>query len=194
MIYLKLFWTFFKIGLFTFGGGYGMIPIIQQEISNFDCISSDMLYNFIGISETTPGPIAINMATFIGSAVGADAGSAFLGAILATLGVVMPSFIIILIIAALLKNFLKNKYVSKVLSGIKPIVVGLILATGALLVYNNVLGGSSVSFDYISLILMAVIGLAALVYKRITKKELSPIIMILCAAGLGMLSYSLVNL
>ena len=189
MIYLELFWTFFKIGLFTFGGGYGMIPIIQQEMQTKGWIDMGMLYNFIGISETTPGPIAINMATFVGSSVGGAAGSSFLGALLATLGVVMPSLIIILIIAAIFKNFMENKVVGKILNGVKPVVVGLILATGAILVFNNL--SKAEDFDYISLILMMVIGAGAFIYKKVTKKDLSPIIMILVSAGLGMLAYSL---
>lgn len=190
MIYLELFWTFFKIGLFTFGGGYGMIPIIQQEMQSKGWIDMQMLYNFIGISETTPGPIAINMATFVGSAVGGAAGSSFLGAFLATLGVVLPSLIIILIIAAIFKNFIKNKVVGKILNGVKPVVVGLILATGALLAVNNF--SKSSGFDFISLALMIVIGIAAFVYKKLTKKDLSPIIMILGSAGLGMLFYTII--
>ena len=188
MIYLELFWTFFKIGLFSFGGGYGMIPLIQQEVGAKNWIASDMVSNFIGISETTPGPIAINMATFVGSTVGNGAGSAFLGALAATLGVVLPSFIIILIIAALLNNFMENKVVAKVITGIKPVVVGLILATGFLLVYKNL---AKENFDVISLILMIIIGAATFAYKKITKKDLSPIVMIAVSAGLGMLAYSL---
>ena len=192
MIYLQLFLTFLKIGLFTFGGGYGMIAIIQQEMQVNNWLDSQMVSNFIGISETTPGPIAINMATFVGSAVGATAGSAFLGALVATLGVVLPSFIIILIIAALFKNFAENKVIAKILDGIKPVVIGLIIATGLLLVYSNfVIDAKNFGFDYISLVLMALVGVAVIVYKKVTKKDLSPIIMIIASAGLGMLAYSI---
>ncbi len=192
MIYLQLFLTFLKIGLFTFGGGYGMIAIIQQEMQVNNWLDSQMVSNFIGISETTPGSIAINMATFVGSAVGATAGSAFLGALVATLGVVLPSFIIILIIAALFKNFAENKVIAKILDGIKPVVIGLIIATGLLLVYSNfVIDAKNFGFDYISLVLMALVGVAVIVYKKVTKKDLSPIIMIIASAGLGMLAYSI---
>src|SRR3989339_815903 len=91
---LNLFWIFFKIGLFTFGGGYAMIPLIESELVGGGYITSDLLYDFIGIAESTPGPVAINMATFIGmDQVG------LLGAFAATLGVVLPSFLIILLIA-----------------------------------------------------------------------------------------------
>ncbi len=190
MIFLELFWTFFKIGLFTFGGGYAMIPLIQQEVLTKSWAEASMLYNFIGISEATPGPIAINMATFVGSSVGDSlGGSALLGAVCATLGVVLPSFIVILIIAALLKNFMSNKIVDKALSGIKPVVVGLILSAGALLVYDNTVVEG---FNYVALIMMAVIAVASIAYKKFTKKELSPIIMILFSAGLGMIVYSFI--
>ncbi len=188
MIYLQLFLTFFKIGLFTFGGGYGMIAIIQQEMAKNGWVGDEMLANFIGISETTPGPIAINMATFVGSSVGGEAGSAFLGALMATLGVVLPSFIIILLIAMLFKHFMENRVVFSVLSGIKPVVLGLIFATGIVLAYNNMF---KAGFDYRALIIMILIGAAAIAFKRIRKKDLSPIIMIIVSAGLGMLLYSI---
>ncbi len=187
MIYLRLFLTFFKIGLFTFGGGYGMIAIIQQEMAANGWLDAEMLSNFIGISEATPGPIAINMATFVGSAIGGGAGSPFLGSLLATLGVVMPSFITILLIATLFKNFMDNKFVSAVLCGIKPVVVGLIFATGAILVYNNLFKSE---FDFRALAIMIVIGAATIGYKLIRKKDLSPIFMIVASACLGMLVYS----
>ena len=102
MIYLKLFLTFLKIGAFTFGGGYAMIPLIRDECLKSGWLTEDELLNFIAISESTPGPIAINMATFVGSS---QAG--FWGSFLATLGVVLPSFVIILLIASLVKNLLK---------------------------------------------------------------------------------------
>ena len=169
MIFLELFWTFFKIGLFTFGGGYAMIPLIQQEVLGNGWMDSEMLYNFIGISEATPGPIAVNMATFVGSTVGEGfGGSAILGAICATIGVVLPSFIIILIVAAILKNFMQNKVFAKILSGIKPVVVGLIFAAGAMLVYNNT---AKQEFDFIALALMVIMAVFSVAYKRFSKKK-----------------------
>jgi len=190
MIFLELFWTFFKIGLFTFGGGYAMIPLIQQEVLGNGWLDSEMLYNFIGISEATPGPIAVNMATFVGSTVGEGVGgSAILGAICATIGVVLPSFIIILIIAALLKNFMQNKIFAKILSGIKPVVVGLIFAAGAMLVYNN---AAKEEFDFVALALMVIMAILSIAYKRLSKKkkDLSPILMIVISAALGMVAYT----
>ena len=103
MIYLWLFLEFFKIGLFTFGGGYAMIPLIKEVVLKYEWLTEAQLIDFIGVCESTPGPIAINMATFVGSS---QAGIA--GAAIATLGVVLPSFIIILLVASILKKFIKN--------------------------------------------------------------------------------------
>ena len=94
MIFLELFWVFFLIGAFTFGGGYAMLPLMQAEVTAKGWISNEAVVNFIAVSESTPGPFAINMATYVGSEMGG-----VLGAACATLGVVLPSFVIILIVA-----------------------------------------------------------------------------------------------
>ncbi len=120
-IYLKLFLTFFKIGLFTFGGGYAMLPLIQQEVIGNGWIAEQEIVNFIAVSESTPGPFAINIATFIGSEMGG-----FFGAVCSTLGVVLPSFIVILIVAKFFMAFKDNKWVTSVMSGLRPAVIGLI--------------------------------------------------------------------
>lgn len=124
MIYLDLFLTFFKIGLFTFGGGYAMIPMINAEVQSHNWMSMDELINFIAVSESTPGPFAVNISTFVGMT---QAG--ILGAACATLGAVLPSFIIILLIAKSYEAFQKNKYVKYGMSGLRPLVVGLIGAS-----------------------------------------------------------------
>ena len=189
MIYLELFITFFKIGLFTFGGGYAMIPLIQQEVFAKGWLSEDILYNFIGISESTPGPIAVNLATFIGSSQGG-----FLGGICATLGVVLPSFIIILLIAAVLKSFDKNRIVKAVLSGVRPIITGLIIASGLLIIIKNVIVNiktfSNFSVDYKTLIIMLILTAIIMLGKKILKKDFSPIIIILAGGVLGLLFFS----
>ena len=188
---LKLFLIFFKIGLFTFGGGYAMIPLIRDEVLANGWLTEEALMNFIAVAESTPGPIAVNMATFIGSSQ-----HGILGAIFATIGVVLPSFIIILLIASVFNNLLKLAGVKWALKGIKPVVAGLILGTGATLIVSLVFGiktvESSFSFDYVSLIIFGVVLGASIVYKLIAKKELSPIILIIVSAGLGMALYSLV--
>src|SRR5574344_2034731 len=124
MIFLELFYVFFLIGLFTFGGGYAMIPMIEEQVVTRGWISESTLVNFIALSESTPGPFAINIATFVGSQTGG-----IFGAICATLGVILPSFIIILIIAVLISRFMKNRFVRGALSGVRPIVLGLIFGT-----------------------------------------------------------------
>ena len=124
MIYLQLFLTFLKIGAVSFGGGYAMIPLIQDEVITNGWLGSEQILNFIAVSESTPGPIAINMATFVGASQGG-----ILGALCATLGVVLPSFIIILIVASLIKSLLKFAGVKAFIDGIRPVVIGLILGT-----------------------------------------------------------------
>ncbi|OLA10553.1 MAG: chromate transporter, partial [Coprobacillus sp. 28_7] len=128
MIYLKLFITFLEIGLVSFGGGYGMIALIREKVLINNWLTESEFLNFVGIAESTPGPIAVNMATFVGSS---QAG--VLGSLVATIGVVLPSFIIILIIASIFKNLLKYEIVKSILDYIKPAIVGLIIGTGLLL-------------------------------------------------------------
>ena len=186
----ELFITFFKIGLFTFGGGYAMIPLIKQEVFAHGWISEDILYNFIGIAESTPGPIAINMAVFIGSSQGG-----ILGALLATLGVVLPSFIIILIIAALFTRFLQNRIVRGVLKGVKPVIVGLILCSGIdillKVLFVNFSINSTLILNYRSLIMVVILGAVVILYKTIRKKQFSSILLILISIVLGIVMYAI---
>ena len=131
MIYLELFWTFFCIGAMTFGGGYAMLPLIQSEVSKRwgTFIPEEMMIDFVAVSESTPGPFAVNMATYIGSEMGGQGGStlgAVFGSFCTTLGVVLPSFIIILIVAKCYDRFRQSKLVKGCMSGLKPAVVGLI--------------------------------------------------------------------
>lgn len=121
MIFLSLFFTFFKIGIFTFGGGYAMLPFIEQEVAKHAWLSETELIDFVAISESTPGPFAINIATFIGTKT-----AGVFGAVCATAGVVLPSFVIILIVAGCLKKFKESQVVKGALSGLKPAVPGLI--------------------------------------------------------------------
>ena len=121
MIFFELFFVFFCIGAFTFGGGYAMLPLIQEQVLGRSWATEEELIHFIAVSESTPGPFAINMATYIGSVQGGILGSAC-----ATLGVVLPSFVIILIVAKCYDKFRKSKIVKGCMSGLKPAVVGLI--------------------------------------------------------------------
>ena len=125
MIYLDLFLGFLKVGCFTFGGGYAAIPLIRDVVLSYGWLSEETLTYMIGVSESTPGPIMVNMATYVGSSQGGILGSA-----LATLAVVLPSFCIILLILILLKNLIRNPYVQAVLHGMQPCIMGIIVATG----------------------------------------------------------------
>ncbi len=190
MILLELFLTFFKIGALTFGGGYAMIPFVREEVLAHGWLTEEELLNMIAVSESTPGPIAINMATFVGSEQAGVLGSAF-----STLGVVLPSFIIILIISALLKNFLKYNGVKAFLEGVRPTVVSLISGTAITLFLSVLLGIGSGDFtpnvDIKGIIIFALVVAIATVLKKIKGKKPSPILMILISAGLGMILYSL---
>ncbi len=188
MIYLELFLSFLKIGAFTFGGGYAMISIIRETVITNGWMTEAELLNFIAVAESTPGPIAINMATFVGSSQGGILGSLF-----ATLGVVLPSFIIILIVSALISNLLKFKSVNAVLSGVRPCVVGMILATSitmglsTLFSFSTLAGGFSP--DIKGIMIFAILLAVHFGYKAIAKKKPSPILMILLSAALGILMY-----
>ena len=199
MVIFNLFLTFLKIGALTFGGGYAMIPILTDEVLAQGWLTESEIINFIAISESTPGPIAINMATFVGSSVGGVAFNTlfgkFIGAFFATLGVVMPSFIIILLIVSILNNLLKYKGVEAFLKGVRPVVVGLIVAVGITIFLSVVLSfttiNSKINFDYKSLIIFGLIDLINLVYKKITKKKPSVILLICVSAVLGIIFYGL---
>ena len=190
-IYLDLFLTFLKIGAVSFGGGYGMLPLIKEECVSHNWLSEESVLNFIAVSESTPGPIAINMATFVGSS---QAGIG--GAALATLGVVLPAFIIIIMIAALVRNLFKYQGVQAFLGGIRPTVSAMILSTSLTLFLSGVLAiktvKSQVAFDWQALVIFAVIFFTATLYKHFRKKAISPIILIIISAGLGMGLYSIV--
>ena len=191
MIYFELFYTFFLIGLFTFGGGYAMIPMIQEEIVGKGWMNDAQLSDFIAISETTPGPFAINISTFVGSQVGG-----IFGAICSTLGVILPSFIIIILVALILSKFLKNRFVKGALSGVKPVIVALISATAIVfflklgLFSGNNLFSSAISFDRVSITLLLVLSSFVIIYKVINKKSLNPILLLLLSAVLGIVLFS----
>lgn len=190
MIYLKLFLTFLEIGALSFGGGYGMISVVREAVLGNGWLTEEAFIRFIAVSESTPGPLAVNMATFIGASQGG-----FPGALCATLGVVLPAFIIILVIAALIQNLLRFTGVQAFLSGVRPCVVGLILATALTMGLKTLFSFSSLGDnpvpDWRGILLFALMPLTAWGYKRLRKKPLSPILLILLSAGLGMLFYGL---
>lgn len=205
MIYLALFWEYFKIGLFTIGGGYAMLPLVTQVVERRGWLTSEELLNFIGIAESTPGPFAINLATFIGVKVGGTSSlgvfGSILGAFVATFAVVLPSLVIIIIVTKLFDKFNKSKYVQGVLYGIKPVVVGLILSAlltvGCQVVLPNLnlkaIDKSGFDqFNWISLIIVA--AFVPLSRLKIKGKKVHPILMILLSALIGIILFGVINL
>ena len=182
MIYLQLFLEFFKIGLFCFGGAFGMIPLIEETVVNRGWLTESEFFNLIGVCESTPGPIAVNTATYVGSVMGGP-----LGSIAATLGVVLPSFLIILLIAAVLKNLTDNKYFKGFMRGVNPVVVALILSTGSMLLLKTIgyAGLQKFRVDVVSLVILVLLVGIYFGITRLWKKKLSAVKIILLSAGLG---------
>ena len=189
MIFLELFGVFFLIGLFTFGGGYAMIPLIESQVVSRGWINVETLYDFIAVSEVTPGPFAINIATFIGSSQGG-----FLGSLCATLGVVLPSFIVILLLATILNKFSKSKYLSGAIDGVKPIIIALIASTVIMLMIKTFFfGGNSLTSPFVidrtTIALFLIIFGFTIIYKKITKKDFNTILMLLISAIFGLIVF-----
>ena len=177
MIYLELFLVFFLVGLFTIGGGYAMIPMLQEQIVGRGWLEAEDLLNVFAISESTPGPFAVNTATFVGYDLGGVLGSA-----VATIGVVLPSFIIILIIARFIYNFLEYKSIRTGFETVKVIVVGLIFAVVLELILKNVFGDGFdlKSFDFV-----------AVFFLKLVFKKLSAIKIIIISGILGLIFYGI---
>ena len=184
MIYLELFLGFLQVGCFAFGGAYGAIPLIRDVVLGYGWLTDESLTYMIAISESTPGPIMVNMATYIGSSQGG-----ILGAVLATIAVVLPSFCIILLVMAILNTLLEHPYAKAVLRGLKPCIIGIILATGTEMILHNCL--PDLSPDWKALGLTTVLAVILFGSKRKLKKKLSPISLICIAAVLGIAVYGI---
>ena len=184
MIYLSLFWNFLVIGALSFGGGYGMISLVRETVLGHGWLTETEFLSFIAVSESTPGPLAINMATFIGSSQGG-----FWGTVCATLGVVLPSFVIILLIASVLQNLMKYAGVDAFLGGVRPCVVAMILATAINMALSTLGGfaGGHFAPDARSIVVFALLWVLHGLYRKCKGKAPSPIAMILVSAGLGVL-------
>ncbi len=186
MIYLELFWVFLQVGCFSFGGAYGAIPIIRDLVLAQGWVTDEMFAYIVAVSESTPGPIMVNLATYIGSTQGG-----FWGALLATAGVILPAFVIILLIVTILKNFLKNHYVRAALNGVKPGFVGIVLATGLYMAAGNrFFAAPAWRFDGRAALITGVLALLAFTYPYLRKKDFSPIWLIVLSAALGIAVYS----
>lgn len=183
MLYLDLLWGFLQVGCFSFGGAYAAIPLIRDVVLSYGWLSESQLAYMIAVSESTPGPLMVNMATYIGSS---QAGLP--GALIATAAVCLPAFLIILVIAAALGSLLKKPVVGAALEGLIPCITGIILATGIYMILASVVAvQSGVAPDWISLTLTAFLLLLMFGSGKLLKKQLSPIGLILIAALCGIL-------
>lgn len=188
LLYIELFFTFFKIGLFTIGGGYAMIPLLQNELVSKGWVTIEEIINFIAISESTPGPFAVNMSTFVGAKLGG-----VIGSIITTLGVILPSFIIILIIAKYFYNFKDNFYVQGGLYGLRPAVIGLLCSSVFTIFVNNFVLNKSLllhldqigaAIDFKGIIILII---SYLIYNKF---KMHPIKLIGICSVLGIVLYS----
>ena len=185
MILWQLFFTFLKVGAFAFGGGYAMLSLIGDSVLSYGWMTEEELLNFVGVETVVPGPIAVNMATYVGYE---QAG--FLGAILATVGVVLPSFVIILLVAALVRNLLQYPPVKAFFMSMRPALGGLILSVAVTMALNIFLGietvkTASLSADWRTFAILAVVIAIPLLWKRMKKKEFSSILLVVISGVLG---------
>ena len=189
MIYLQLFLTFLKVGAFAFGGGYAMLSLIGDSVLKYGWMTEEELLNFVGVETVIPGPIAVNMATYIGYEQGG-----FLGALLATIGVVLPSFIIILVVAACIKNLLKYPPVKTFIASMRPALGGLIVSVAVTMALTVFLGIDTVStitisFDWRTLVVLAMVIAIPIIWKRMKKEELSALLLVVISGLIGMLLF-----
>lgn len=185
MIYWELFLGFLKVGCFAFGGAYAAIPLIREVVLSYGWLDEEAISYMIAVSESTPGPIMINLATYIGSS---QAGLP--GAILATLTVSLPAFVIILLVVSILDKLLTNKYVQATVDGLKPAVIGIVLATGAYMLLNNCMPvAENYAINAKSTVIALVLITILLGSRHLLKKKLSPIMLILISACLGIAAY-----
>ena len=185
MIYLELFVGFLIVGLLSFGGAYGAIPLIRDVVLLFGWVDEDTLTNMIAVSESTPGPIMVNLATYVGSS---QAG--ILGGILATFAVILPAFFIILLVMVVLKKMLSNKYVQAILRGLKPCIIGIIIATGCYMILkNSIIPIFQQPWDLCAPIITVILSILFFGSKKVFKKKMSPIVLIAISSVLGIILY-----
>ena len=184
MIYLDLFIGFLKVGLFSFGGAYGAIPLIRDVVLSYGWLKEDMLTYMIAVGESTPGPIMVNLATYVGRS---QAGIP--GALIATTAVVLPSFVIILLVMTLLRKLLKNPYAQAVLRGLKPCVIGIVLATGVYMIVQHCAGNTGTVVNVPATAMSAFLAGIYFGSRKLRKGGLSPIGLIVLSALFGIIFY-----
>ena len=187
MIYLELFLGFLKVGMFAFGGAYAAVPFIREVVLSYGWLDDNMLTDMIAVSESTPGSIMINLATYVGSSQGGIPGAA-----LATFAVVLPAFLIILLVMGVFRSILENKWVKAALGGMKPCVTGIITATGCYMVFRSCFGSvAEIKPDITALIITAVLALIYFGSRKVREKGISPITLIVISAVAGIVVYGI---
>lgn len=184
MIYLQLFWEFFKTGLFSIGGGLATLPFLRQMGTRFGWFTAAELADMLAVSESTPGPIGVNMATYAGITV---TGGNVLGGVAATFGLVLPSVLVIILIASVLRHFRENRYVDKCFQMIRPASVGLVAAAVISVLRIALLQKPTAATPELAPFLPAIILFAVLAAGRWKLQKLHPIVFILVGAAAGVL-------
>ena len=188
MIYLQLFWEYFKTGLFAVGGGMATIPFLYDMSDKTGWFTHQDLANMIAVGESTPGPIGVNMATYVGYVTGmaqGGIGTAILGAVTASMGLVLPSLIVILIVAAMLKRFNNSPLVQKAFYGLRPASTGLVAAAGISVTVSNLFGSEAFCINWKGIVLAVVLWILTNKVKK--TKKLHPIVFIGASALVGIL-------
>ena len=191
MIYLQLFLGFLRVGLFAFGGAYAAIPFIREVVLFYGWLSEDMVSYIIAVSESTPGPIMVNMATYVGATKGG-----VIGALIATFAVVLPAFVIILLITVAFRKLLKNTCFNAILGGLHAAIIGIIAATGVYMIYKALFSygtNGSFIFDIKTAVFTVVLAAAYFIAKKISKKSISPILFIIVSAFAGVFVYGIIS-
>ncbi len=182
MIYLDVFLNFLKVGIFSFGGGYSAIPLMREVAVNTGWITEELFLDILAIAESTPGPIMINIPTYVGLVRGG-----ILGAVLAVLGIAIPAFLIILAFAMFSKKFVDNEKTKKVFSFVRPLIFGIIFFAGVDLFVKNMNLLNIKEIRKSNIIIFLILILIQILYKKITKKQISRIIFILISVFVGIL-------
>ena len=186
MILLDLFLGFLRVGCFAFGGAYGAIPLIREVVLDYGWLTDETITYMIAVAESTPGPIMVNLATYIGST---QAGLA--GSVIATAAVVLPSFFVILLLTKVLKTALNRPGVQAVLRGMKPAIVGVILATGVYMVISHCIAAPAMAPDLRAIAVTLFLVAAMALYRLLCRRKLSPILLILLSAAAGVAAYGM---
>ena len=184
MIYLDLIIGFLKVGLFSFGGAYAAIPLIRDVVLHYGWMDEEALVNMIAISESTPGPIMVNLATYVGcSRAGVP------GGILATFSVVFPAFLFIILLMTLMSTLSGKTWIKATFNGIKPCITGIILAMGVSMIGKNCITPFYNEKDILPTVLTLVLAMVYFGFRKVFKKKMSPIVLILIAAFAGVAVY-----